>query len=182
VKLLSINVGQPREVPWRGESILTSIFKDPVAGPVAVRAMNLDGDRQSDLTVHGGARKAVYVYPSEHYPYWRGELPDLDFPWGAFGENLTTSGLLEAAVRIGDRLTIGTAEFVVTQPRMPCFKLVIRFGRPDMVKRFMKSGRSGFYLQVTREGMIETGDRIVLAAGPGAAATVSEVFGDRLRR
>jgi len=176
VKVLSINVGQPRAVPWQRESILTSIFKTPVDGPVAVRAMNLDGDRQSDLLVHGGARKAVYVYPSEHYPFWRGELPDLDFPYGAFGENLTTSGLLETSVRIGDRLTIGTAECAVTQPRMPCFKLIIRFGRPDMVKRFMKSGRSGFYLRVTREGLIETGDDIALAAGDGAGATVSEVF------
>lgn len=182
MKLLSINVGQPREVPWQGDSILTSIFKDPVAGPVAVRTMNLEGDRQSDLTVHGGARKAVYVYPSEHYPFWRGELPEQDVPYGAFGENLTTSGFLEGSVRIGDRLTIGTSEFVVTQPRMPCFKLIIRFGRPDMVKRFMKSGRSGFYLRVTREGAIETGQSIVLAARPGANATVSEVFGDRLRR
>jgi MOSC domain-containing protein YiiM len=144
---------------------------------VTVRAINLDGDRQSDLTVHGGTRKAVYVYPSEHYPFWRGELPDLDFPYGAFGENLTTSGLLEASVRIGDRLTIGTAQFVVTQPRMPCFKLVIRFGRPDMVKRFMKSGRTGFYLKVTREGVIETGDSIALNPGPDGGPTVSEVFG-----
>jgi MOSC domain-containing protein YiiM len=146
-----------------------------------VRAINLDGDRQSDLTVHGGARKAVYVYPSEHYPFWRGALPDLEFPYGAFGENLTTSGLLEASVRIGDRVMIGTAAFVVTQPRMPCFKLVIRFGRPDMVKRFMKSGRSGFYLKVTREGVIETGDSIALNPDPDAGPTVSEVFGARRR-
>jgi MOSC domain-containing protein YiiM len=177
VRLLSINVGQPRAVLWHGESVLTSIFKEPIDGPVAVRAMNLDGDRQSDLTVHGGARKAVYVYPSEHYPFWRRELPDLDIPYGAFGENLTTSGLLETSVRIGDRLTIGTTAFTVTQPRMPCVKLVIRFGRPDMVKRFMKSGRSGFYLEVTREGVIDTGDDIVLAAAGGAGATVSEAFG-----
>ena len=179
MRLLSINVGQPRAVPWRGELVLTSIFKEPIAGPVAVRAMNLDGDRQSDLTVHGGARKAVYVYPSEHYPFWRRELPDLDIPYGAFGENLTTSGLLETSVRIGDRLTIGTTAFAVTQPRLPCFKLVIRFGRSDMVKRFMKSGRSGFYLQVTREGTIATGDDIVLAAGDGAGATISEAFARR---
>jgi len=160
MNVVSVNVGLPREVDWRGTKILTSIWKSPVTGSVKVALLNLDGDQQSDLTVHGGVDKAVYVYPSEHYEYWRTELPGFELPWGAFGENLTTTGLFEDQVQIGDRLRIGSAEFVVTQPRMPCFKLGIRFGRADMVKRFMKSERSGFYLAVTREGQVTAGDAI----------------------
>ena len=136
-----------------------------VADPVRVGTLNLDGDEQSDLSVHGGVHKAVYVYPSEHYTYWREQLPDMALPWGAFGENLTTTGLEETAVHIGDRLTIGTAEFVITQPRLPWFKLGIRFGRLDMVKRFQQSGRSGFYLAVAREGVVAAGDTIRMTKG-----------------
>lgn len=169
-----MNVGLPREVLFRGEAVETSIFKDPVEGRVRVRRLNLDGDKQSDLTVHGGAEKAVYVYPSEHYAYWREELPGVDLPWGSFGENLTVEGLAEDRVQIGDRLEIGSASFVVTQPRMPCFKLGIRFGRMDMVKRFLQSGRSGFYLSVSREGDVAAGDAIVLTPSQGPAITVAE--------
>jgi len=129
MELISINVGLPREVDWRGRKVLTSIWKTPVEGRVAVRQLNLAGDQQSDLSVHGGPEKAVYVYPSEHYAYWREELPGVDLPWGAFGENLTTQGLREDSVQIGDRLRIGSADFLVTQPRMPCYKLGIRFTR-----------------------------------------------------
>src|SRR3989475_8885773 len=132
MKVVSINVGLPREVRWHGKTVLTSIFKAPVEGSVKVRHLNVEGDRQSDLAVHGGADKAVYVYPAEHYAFWRAELPGVDLPWGAFGENLTTEGLMEDSVHIGDRFRIGSAELVVTQPRMPCFKLGIRFGRPDI--------------------------------------------------
>lgn len=128
MRILSICVGQPRVVEWQGRSVETSIFKSPVTGTVTARRLNLDGDRQSDLTVHGGAAKAVYAYPSEHYPYWRGELPDADLAFGAFGENFTTEGLLESELRVGDRLHVGSAEFAVTQPRMPCYKLALRFG------------------------------------------------------
>ena len=154
MQVLSVNVGGPRDVEWRGERVRTSIWKSPVPGRVAVRRTNLAGDEQSDLTVHGGPDKAVYVYPAEHYDFWRGELPDADLPFGAFGENFTTRGLAEPDVAIGDRFRIGDAEFVVTQPRMPCFKLGIRFQRPDMVKRFHASGRNGFYFAVTREGTV----------------------------
>ena len=175
MRLLSVNVGLPREVEWRGKRVLTSIFKEPVSGRVRVDRLNLDGDRQADLTVHGGFAKAVYVYPSEHYSYWREHLGDL--APGAFGENFTTEGLLEETVRIGDRLRIGSAEFVVTQPRMPCYKLQVRFGRLDMVRRFLRSGRSGFYLAVAREGEVETGDEIALAASEGM--TVAEMFRGR---
>src|SRR5467141_748297 len=162
MKLVSINVGLPREVRWHGKTVLTSIFKAPVEGSVKVGRLNLEGDRQSDLNVHGGADKAVYVYPAEHYAFWRAELPGVDLPGGAFGENFTTEGLIEDSVHIGDRLRIGSAEFVAMQPRMPCFKLGIRFGRPDMVKRFMHSGRTGFYLAVLQEGEVAAGDSFEL--------------------
>lgn len=140
---------------------MTGIFKFPVETRLRMRELNLDGDRQADLSVHGGPNKAVYVYPSEHYPFWRKELPGMELPWGALGENLTTSGLLESAVCIGDRFAIGTAEVVVTQPRLPCFKLNLKFNRDDMVKRFLASRFTGFYLRVLREGEVGAGDAIV---------------------
>ena len=177
MKLLSINVGLPRDVEWRGKVVRTSIFKAPVSGRVRVTRLNVQGDRQSDLSVHGGADKAVYAYPSEHYAFWRNELPGVDFPWGAFGENLTTEGLLENNVHIGDRFRAGSAEFVVTQPRMPCFKLAIRFNRPDMVKRFLHSGRAGFYVAVVQEGDMGAGDSLVLVAEDNSHVTVADVVG-----
>ena len=176
MKLLSVNVGLPREVEWDGRIIQTSIFKAPVPGRVPVRKLNLDRDQQSDLRVHGGVDKAVYVYPSEHYAFWHGELPDADLRWGAFGENFTTEGPLDdKAVHIGDRFRIGSAEFVVTQPRMPCFKLGIRFGRADMVKRFLHSGRNGFYFAVAKEGEVATGDSIERIASDENGVTIAEI-------
>jgi MOSC domain-containing protein YiiM len=175
MKLLSINVGLPREIDWRGRTVQTSIFKSPVSGRVRVSKLNLDGDQQSDLSVHGGIDKAVYAYPSEHYPFWREQLQDLDLPQGVFGENFTTQGLLEGSVCIGDRLRVGSAEFMVTQPRMPCFKLGIRFGRPDMVKRFQQSGRSGFYLAVLKEGEVTAGDAFEWVARDEQCVAVAEV-------
>lgn len=160
MQVLSVNVGLPRIVEYNGEPVSTAIFKGPVEGPVRVNEINLDGDRQADLSVHGGYYKAVYAYPSEHYPFWRGEYPDMELPFGMFGENLTIEGLMEDEVRAGDRLRIGTAEFLVTQPRLPCFKLGIRFGRIDIIKRFFKSGRSGFYLAIDKKGELQKGDAI----------------------
>ena len=157
MRIVSVNVGQPRQVEWKGKAVTTSIFKDPVAVRVWARQHNIDGDAQADLTVHGGPVKAVYAYPSEHYEYWATEL-GAEFPWGMFGENLTTQGLAESDLRVGDELGIGEARFRVTEPRMPCSKLVVRFERPDMVKRFLKSERSGFYLAVLDEGEIEEYD------------------------
>src|SRR5947199_4922887 len=177
MKLISVSVGRPRQVTWRGKSVMTSIWKSPVEGEVRVTTLNLQGDEQSNLSVHGGADKAVYVYPSEHYAYWRAELPGADLPWGAFGENFTTEGLLEEHVRIGDRLRVGSAEFVVTQPRMPCFKLGVRFDRPDMVKRFLHSGRTGFYLAVAREGEVAASDVVTLVARNDHAITVADIVG-----
>ena len=176
MKLLSVNVGLPREVEWNGRIVRTSIFKVPLRGRVPVRKLNLDGDEQSDLTVHGGIDKAVYVYPSEHYAFWRKELPNADLSWGAFGENFTTEGSLDdQAVHIGDRFRIGSAEFVVTQPRMPCYKLGIRFGRTDIIKRFLHSGRNGFYFAVAEEGEVAAGDSIESIARDENGVTISEI-------
>lgn len=182
MRIVSVNVGRPREVDWHGRAVHTSIWKLPVEGRVRVGRLNVEGDQQSDLSVHGGADKAVYVYPSEHYAYWRDELRGMDLPWGAFGENLTTEGLLEGAIHIGDCIRAGTAEFVVTQPRLPCYKLGIRFGRDDMVKRFLASGRSGFYLAVLSEGEVGSGDRVGISGRDGDRVTVAARWRDALRR
>jgi len=160
MRLLSLNVGMPRQVEVPNGVVLTSIFKEPVKDRRAVRRHNIEGDRQSDLTVHGGPNKAIYCYPNEHYAWWKEQLPGMELPYGMFGENLTTEGLLETEVRIGDRFRAGTALLQVTQPRMPCFKLGIRFGRADMVKRFWISGRSGIYFSIVEEGEIGAGDAI----------------------
>ena len=175
MKLISVCVGLPREVNWKGKPVSTGIFKQPVASRVMMRSLNLDGDRQGDLTVHGGAEKAVYAYPIEHYAYWQQELPDQELPWGAFGENLTIEGLLETTVNIGDRFRIGTAEVMVTQPRFPCFKLNLKFGRDDMVKRFLNSRLSGIYFSVAQEGEIGAGDAIELISRDENNVTVADI-------
>ena len=175
MKLISVNVGLPREINWHGRAVQTSIWKKPVQGRVHVATLNLDGDRQSDLSVHGGVDKAVYVYPHEHYSFWQSELPGADLSAGAFGENFTSEGLLEGKVEIGDRLRTGTAEFIVTQPRMPCFKLGIRFDRPDMVKRFLQSKRTGFYLAVLREGDVTAGDPIEFGERQESGLTIADI-------
>lgn len=175
MRLMAISVGRPREVEWQGKRVLTSIFKTAISHRVHVGRENLEGDEQSDLSVHGGPDKAVYVYPAEHYPYWRRELPEAALDWGVFGENFTTEGLLEEEVGIGDRFRIGTAEFIVTQPRMPCFKLGLRFRRPDMVKRFHHSGRNGFYLAVEKEGEAGPGDAITVLSRDEGHLKVSDV-------
>lgn len=175
MKLISVNVGLPREVISNGKRVTTGIFKEPVAGRVRLRRLNLEGDRQADLTVHGGADKAVYAYPVEHYDFWRRELPGRDLPWGMFGENFTMEGLLEEAAHIGDRFRIGTAELIVTQPRLPCYKLGVKFGREDMVKRFLASGRTGFYFSVSREGEVGAGDEIEVVSRAENSVTVPAI-------
>ena len=176
MKLVSVNVGLPREVEWRGRTVTTGIFKSPVEGRARVRTLNLDGDRQADLSVHGGPTKAVYVYPGEHYAYWRQELPGVDLPPGSFGENLTTEGLRETEVRIGDRFRVGSAVVSVTEPRMPCSKLGVKFGRDDMVRRFLASERSGFYFAVVEEGDVAAGDAIEPLERATHEVTVSEII------
>ncbi|MCC6765277.1 MAG: MOSC domain-containing protein [Deltaproteobacteria bacterium] len=173
--VVSVNVGLPREVTHRGETVQTGIWKHPVAGRVAIVGDNLVGDRQADLRVHGGRDKAVYGYPCEHYAWWRERLPDADLAWGAFGENLTVAGLLEDHVRVGERFRIGTAEIMVTQPRTPCFKLGIKFGRPGIVKEFLRSERSGFYFAIVRPGEIAAGDPIERAHAEPESMTITEL-------
>jgi MOSC domain-containing protein YiiM len=160
MRLISVNVGEPRVVLFHDSQVATGIFKSAVTGPVLLRHFNLDGDRQADLTVHGGRKKAVYAYASEHYDFWRAEFPEMDLPWGMFGENLTTEGLLEEYACIGDELRIGEAVVQITQPRTPCYKLGIRFGRDDIVKKFFASRRSGIYFSVVTEGLVQAGDPI----------------------
>ena len=175
MKLVSLNVARPRLVMSNGQAVSTGIFKEPVEGRVKLRYLNLDGDRQADLSVHGGITKAVYAYPVEHYDYWRSELPEMRLSYGMFGENFTTEGLSEKGVNIGDQFQIGSAQIMVTEPRMPCYKLGIKFGRADIIKRFLASGRSGFYLSVQREGEVGAGDDIELLVRDGSGVTVADV-------
>jgi MOSC domain-containing protein YiiM len=177
MKLISLNLGLPRQVTWHALNVSTGIFKQSANGRVVLRKLNLDGDRQADLTVHGGKNKAVYCYPLQHYEYWKKELPGHELPLGVFGENFTldfgdlgpNTGFPEDSIHIGDRFSVGSAEVVVTQPRIPCYKLGIRFQMDDMVKRFLISGRSGFYLAVTREGEVGVGDEMTpLSQDPNA--------------
>lgn len=174
-KIVSVNVGIPCSVEWEHQTYLTGIFKRPVKGKVKVGMLGLEGDAQADLTVHGGPQKAVYAYPSEHYRFWK-EALQTGLDWGMFGENLTTQGLLEEGVRAGDRLEAGSAEFVVTSPRFPCYKLGIKFGTMGMVKRFQESGRSGFYLAVSREGEIEGDDSIRCIESDRDKPTIANIF------
>lgn len=181
MKVLSVNVGLPRIVEYNGDPISTGIYKDPVEWVVRVNELNLEGDGQADLTVHGGYYKAVYVYPSEHYPFWRSEYPGLELPFAMFGENLTTEGLTEKDVNVGDRFRIGTAEFLVTQPRLPCYKLGIRFGRVDIIKRFLKSGLSGFYLAIEKTGVLQMGDAIEFISREDGTESIAEVTRRRFK-
>jgi MOSC domain-containing protein YiiM len=180
MKLVSVNTGLPREVMWHGRPVTTGIFKEPVQGRVALHKLNLDGDRQADLSVHGGEFKAVYCYPVAYYDYWRRELPGHELPTAIFGENFTVSestkdGRFEDSVHLGDRFSVGSAELIVTQPRLPCYKLALRFQMDDMVKRFLASGRTGFYFAVIREGEVGAGDEITVVGRDPNEVPVSEI-------
>src|ERR687891_558074 len=160
-KILSVNVSFPKEIDFEGQKVITGIFKEPIEGRIMLRTLNLDGDKQADLTVHGGPDKAVYEYPIEHYEFWRKVYPDIEMPNGMFGENFTTEGLMEAQVNVGDVFRIGSSKVIATQPRMPCYKLGVKFGRMDVLKKFLASGRSGVYFKVLEEGEVGTGDPII---------------------
>lgn len=175
MKLISINVARPRLALYNGQTVNTGIFKVPVSGPVQLRTLNLDGDRQADLAVHGGPNKAVYAYPSEHHAFWREELPGTPLPPGMFGENFTTKGLLEGDLHIGDRLQLGSAVIVVRQPRIPCYKLAVKFQRRDILARFLRSGRSGFYFSVEREGTVQAGDSFEFLSRAPSGITIAEM-------
>jgi MOSC domain-containing protein YiiM len=175
MKVISLNVARPRLTIYKGASINTGIFKKPVSGRIALRTLNLDGDQQADLSVHGGPFKAVYAYPSEHYGFWRQELPAMELPWGTFGENFTTEGLSEDDLHVGDRFRIGSAVLMVRQPRMPCYKLAARFQRDDMIERFLVSERSGFYFSVEQEGEVSVGDSFELISQNRDGITIVEM-------
>ncbi len=174
-RILSVNVGQPRVVEYNGEPVTTAIFKEPVAGRVKVNELTLSGDAQVDRRFHGGANKAVYVYPSEHYEFWKSEFPDMDLPFGMFGENLTTAGLLETEVCVSDKIRFGTAELIATEPRFPCYKLGLKFGRKDIVRRFQKSRRSGIYFAVAKIGELQTDDEIVVLERAEQSVTIEDL-------
>lgn len=174
MRLVSLNVGLPRLVTWKGETFKTGIFKNPVSGRVMLRETNLDGDRQADLSVHGGPNKAVYGYPSEHYPYWRRELPNEELPWGAFGENFTTEGMLETTLSMGDQYRLGSAVIRVTTPRLPCYKLAAKFQNDAMIGRFLRSGHSGFYFAVVEEGEVGAGDEFEFLESETPSLTIAE--------
>jgi len=175
MKIISLNVGLPRRVLYRDREVTTGIFKSPVAGPRMLYHLNLDGDRQADLEVHGGRNKALYAYPAEHYSYWLEQLPGVAFTWGQFGENVTTEGLREQDALVGDVYRMGQAIVKVTQPRMPCYKLGIRFGRDDMVKRFLASGRSGIYFSVVDQGLVNVGDAIEKISSAPASISIADI-------
>jgi MOSC domain-containing protein YiiM len=160
MKVLSVNVGRPRQIESDGKSVSTGIYKSRIHQQVKVGRLNLEGDGQADLSVHGGPNKAVYGYPSEHYDYWQREFPGKEIPWGMFGENLTMEGLVESNVHIGDQFLMGTTVLMVTQPRLPCYKLGIKFGTDDMPERFLSSRRTGFYFAVVKEGELREDNAI----------------------
>jgi MOSC domain-containing protein YiiM len=175
MRIISLNVGLPRLVLRNGEPVSTGIFKEPSPERRMLRTLNLDGDRQADLSVHGGQFKAVYAYPSEHYEFWKSEFPEMELPWGFFGENFTTEGLSETSVKVGDKFRIGEAIVIATQPRLPCFKLGIRFGRTDIIKRFLQSRRTGFYFAVLQEGEVGPGDEIQLIEADKHNITIHDI-------
>jgi MOSC domain-containing protein YiiM len=174
-QILSLNIGKARNILVNGRPVRTGFFKAPVDGPVAIKRTKVEGDEVADLRVHGGPYKAVYLYPSEHYDFWRNELGLDELPFGAFGENLTTEGLTETTVHIGDQFQVGSSVLQVTQPRMPCFKLALRFERSDMVKKFWQSERSGIYFSVVKEGEVERGNTIERIESDPEHVSIAEI-------
>jgi MOSC domain-containing protein YiiM len=181
-RVIAVSVGVARTVPWGSRQVRTGIYKQPTERRVAVGRLGLEGDEQADREAHGGPLKAVYAYPSEHYAFWREQLPGTDLPWGSFGENLTTAGLSEEGVHVGDRFRIGSAVLEATKPRFPCYKLGIRFGREDIIDRFLASGRSGFYLKVLEEGALAAGDPVEVLGGGTGRPTIAQLVDERRRR
>ena len=175
MKLLSVNVSEPRSVVHNGQVIQTSIFKEPVSGRVMMREMNIDGDAQADLRNHGGVHKAVYAYPIENYEFWKMELKRDDFTYGQFGENLTVERMTEDNAHIGDMFRIGEAVVQVTQPRNPCYKLGIKMGSAEFVRTFLQSCRLGIYMRVLEEGEIGVGDAIERIKEDPERMTISEI-------
>ena len=174
-KILSVNVSIPKEVEFEGQKVTTGIFKEPVEGRIKLRSFNLDGDKQADLTVHGGPDKAAYAYPIEHYQFWRGVYHNIEMPNGMFGENFTIQGLMENEVRVGDCFEMGSSKVIATQPRMPCYKLGIKFKRMDILGKFLASGRTGIYFKVLEEGEVGAGDSIIKVEKDPNGVLISDI-------
>jgi MOSC domain-containing protein YiiM len=174
-KILSVNISTPKVVEFEGQKVTTGIFKEPVEGRIKLRRLNLDGDKQADLKVHGGPDKAVYAYPLEHYEYWRNIYPHTKMPYGMFGENFTVEGLMERDVCVGDCFKIGSSKVIATQPRMPCYKLGVKFGNMDILRKFLESGRSGIYFKVLEEGEVGVGDYVIKLKNDSNRVTISDI-------
>jgi MOSC domain-containing protein YiiM len=175
MNVVSVNVGQPREVLWKDKAVQTGIFKAPVVGPVAVLTDHLAGDGQADRRVHGGPDKAVYAYDLVHYAFWQAQLPAISLTPGIFGENLTTSGLPDHEVCLGDTFALGTAVLVALQPRLPCVKLGIRFHDERFVRQFQEARRSGIYFGVRQPGQVQAGDALVLLERAAHSLTIQDI-------
>jgi MOSC domain-containing protein YiiM len=182
MRVVSVNVGRPQTVTAGGRSVTSGILKSPVEGRVPLGVLGFEGDGQADPTVHGGPEKAVYLYPSEHYAKWRADLPGTPLPWGAFGENLDIEGLTEAMVHVGDVLRVGPVLLQVTTPRFPCYKLGMKFDDPGMLRRFLSSERSGFYVAVLEPGDVGAGDAIEVVTVQPGAPTILEIVQRKSRR
>ncbi len=182
MKLVGVYVGKPKPVPWEGKDVVTAIFKSPVDGPVKVRTLNIDGDEQADLEVHGGTDKAVYAYGLDAYPWWRKALKKDHLPPGSFGENLTFSRLVEREFNLGDIYTLGSCRLQVCQPRFPCSRLGIKFGDMGIIKTFLESGRPGIYFRVVGEGELRAGDTLALAEADPEKVSVMEIFDIKLSK
>ncbi|HEY6535508.1 MAG TPA: MOSC domain-containing protein [Candidatus Nitrosocosmicus sp.] len=176
MKIISVNISLPKKVIYGKEIVTTGIFKLPIVGPIKLEKLNLEGDKQADLTVHGGINKAVYVYPKEYYDYWQNKLLRTDLSWGMFGENFTTEGLFEDDVNVGDIFNIGTCKIMATQPRIPCYKLGIKFGNMGVIKEFLNSGKPGIYFSVIREGIVEAGNTIHLLKKDENNITIKDIL------
>lgn len=174
--VVSVNVSELRPMEFNEQTIYTGIFKSPVSRPVLVRTLSIEGDAQADLVNHGGLQKAVYFYPSEHYPFWANSLGVDGLSPGALGENFTSLGVLEDNVLIGDRWRVGSAVVEITQPRSPCYKLALKYGRPDLVPRFLEALKPGFYAAVIEEGVVRPGDKMELIWRPDVRISVEDVF------
>ena len=176
MKIISTNIGRIREVNWKGRKIVTGIFKEPVHEALFLGKRGVNKDEVADQKVHGGSDKACYLYSADCYPFWKEKSPDKKWNWGIFGENLTVEGLDEGNIRIGDIYKIGEAKVQVSQPRLPCYKLGMRFDSSTIVKEFLKSPYPGVYIRIIEEGLVKTGDRMELIESNTSGMTVREVY------
>ena len=176
MKIISTNIGLPQTITWKEKTVQTGIFKKPVNKPIFLSKLGVDEDAVMNKKVHGGIDKSCYLYPTDHYAFWKQKYPDLDWNWGIFGENLSVAGLAENKMHIGDVLEIGESIVKITQPRIPCYKLGVRFGHQEIIKQFLEASRSGIYVKVLKEGFVQAGDQVYLLERQSNNLTVSQIF------